>query len=421
MSRQSNKKTFQKQTVLRQFALGIVAVCFLLALPRPVIAEIDFVTGSVRTEAGVTVINRAPSIKPPSRLDTSLVVRPKLRPSSRQAVAVTEETTPVLEAAEDALAEIPVEDETVEDVATSSANAELPSQTTAAETSNTEVETPVAERALPHPSHATVKPKLRGVGDQEVAVVPETEDVTAPDNGTASQTVDVETPPLQPPEIVEPETPSFADPKFAGKKPVLRPSDLAQKLAPSTLDLAFSGHRGKLPKRRPSGLVAAAPTPKPEPAIPAKPEEIDPVLTKLQIERDIREREEAARLAGLRSATRLAVPVSRIPGKKSSRFGSTVSKTKANIRKASLSSPSATIDNPSPTDSRGGSTFSKGKISLVGVFGTSSSRRALIRTSNGRYVKVKRGQNVGGWRVSAIGESTVKITRGVRSRTLRLP
>lgn len=61
------------------------------------------------------------------------------------------------------------------------------------------------------------------------------------------------------------------------------------------------------------------------------------------------------------------------------------------------------------------------KISLLGVLGTSSQRRALIRLPRGSVVRVKRGANVDGWRVSAIGEQSVRLQKGSRSQVLRLP
>lgn len=65
--------------------------------------------------------------------------------------------------------------------------------------------------------------------------------------------------------------------------------------------------------------------------------------------------------------------------------------------------------------------ISKNSLSLIGVFGTSSARRALLRLPSGRYVKVKQGDDVSGWTVSAIGESSVRIKKGSRDDVLRMP
>ncbi|MFV2053082.1 hypothetical protein [Aliiroseovarius sp. YM-037] len=61
------------------------------------------------------------------------------------------------------------------------------------------------------------------------------------------------------------------------------------------------------------------------------------------------------------------------------------------------------------------------QLSLIGVYGTSSQRRALLRLRNGRYVKVEVGDRVDGGRVSAIGDSALQYTKGGRNITLQMP
>lgn len=60
-------------------------------------------------------------------------------------------------------------------------------------------------------------------------------------------------------------------------------------------------------------------------------------------------------------------------------------------------------------------------INLIGVYGTPSSRRALVRLASGRYVKLEVGDRVDGGRVAAIGESSLQYTKGGRSITLEMP
>lgn len=60
-------------------------------------------------------------------------------------------------------------------------------------------------------------------------------------------------------------------------------------------------------------------------------------------------------------------------------------------------------------------------MNLIGVYGKPSSRRALVRMSNGRYVKVQVGDRLDGGRVQAIGESELSYTKGGRSVTLTMP
>lgn len=61
------------------------------------------------------------------------------------------------------------------------------------------------------------------------------------------------------------------------------------------------------------------------------------------------------------------------------------------------------------------------RLNLIGVYGTPSNRRALIRLPNGRYKKVKVGDLVDGGRVVAIGDSELRYQKGNRSQTLKMP
>ena len=61
------------------------------------------------------------------------------------------------------------------------------------------------------------------------------------------------------------------------------------------------------------------------------------------------------------------------------------------------------------------------KVNLIGVYGTSSSRRALIRLSNGRYKKVEVGDRIDGGKVAAIGKEQLRYTKSGRNIVLRMP
>ncbi|QXT41297.1 hypothetical protein [Gymnodinialimonas ceratoperidinii] len=60
-------------------------------------------------------------------------------------------------------------------------------------------------------------------------------------------------------------------------------------------------------------------------------------------------------------------------------------------------------------------------VNLIGVTGTSSSRRALVRLSSGRFVRVSVGDRLDGGRVAAIGETTLQYVRSGRTVTLEIP
>lgn len=61
------------------------------------------------------------------------------------------------------------------------------------------------------------------------------------------------------------------------------------------------------------------------------------------------------------------------------------------------------------------------QINLVGVYGTASQRRALVRLPSGRFVSVEVGDRLDGGQVAAIGADSLSYTRGGRSETLRMP
>ena len=61
------------------------------------------------------------------------------------------------------------------------------------------------------------------------------------------------------------------------------------------------------------------------------------------------------------------------------------------------------------------------KINLIGVYGTQSSRYALVRQANGRYKKVKVGDRIDGGQIAAITATEVRYKKGSKMLTLALP
>ena len=62
-----------------------------------------------------------------------------------------------------------------------------------------------------------------------------------------------------------------------------------------------------------------------------------------------------------------------------------------------------------------------GKVNLMGVYGTPSNRRALVRLPSGRFVKVKVGDRVDGGRVRAIGGDQLSYVKSGRQVVLKMP
>ncbi|WP_246100096.1 translation initiation factor 2 [Cereibacter sediminicola] len=61
------------------------------------------------------------------------------------------------------------------------------------------------------------------------------------------------------------------------------------------------------------------------------------------------------------------------------------------------------------------------KTNLIGVYGTSSNRYALVRQSNGRYVKLRVGDRLDGGVVAAITASELRYKKGSRMFALSMP
>ena len=61
------------------------------------------------------------------------------------------------------------------------------------------------------------------------------------------------------------------------------------------------------------------------------------------------------------------------------------------------------------------------KVNLIGVYGSSSSRRALVRMPNGRYKKVQVGDRLDGGKVAAISTGELHYVKRGRNVVLRMP
>lgn len=61
------------------------------------------------------------------------------------------------------------------------------------------------------------------------------------------------------------------------------------------------------------------------------------------------------------------------------------------------------------------------KVNLIGVYGTTTSRRALIRLANGRYRKVQVGDRIDGGKVAAISDTELRYVKSGKNVILKLP
>ncbi|PRY25242.1 hypothetical protein CLV78_102419 [Aliiruegeria haliotis] len=61
------------------------------------------------------------------------------------------------------------------------------------------------------------------------------------------------------------------------------------------------------------------------------------------------------------------------------------------------------------------------ELALIGVFGTDTKRRALVRHASGRVQKIAMGGRLSGGKVVAIGKDEVFIRFGSRTQKLEMP
>ena len=210
-----------------------------------------------------------------------------------------------------------------------------------------------------------------------------------------------------PPSTVDvPDIFAIADLSLKDKQPIPRPATIAgisEDMKNSLLAKADPTLAGIKPRRRPAGLS------------------VPPKVTVLA----------SANSTEIRTAIQQAVQELARPRARPASLSSTVAKANnSNIQTAALLPPSNTAgtskaSSPSPVNIQKEATehtrFNKKRISLIGVFGTQSSRHALVRMPSGRIVPIKPGQSFSGWKVAAIGESTVRIIKGNRNQVLRMP
>ncbi len=217
--------------------------------------------------------------------------------------------------------------------------------------------------------------------------------------------------------------------RLAGIRPLQRPDDLIERRERATLGgLSRPELAGIRPVQRPESIQQRA-------------EAIARALAEAEAATQ-QEAEEA-----LTAPTKLAVATSRRAPAKPRNFARIVSKARekpAEARQAAVQTASASTASPSrgsgPAVARSSrakptgrvsatvaraatdnNAISLGRVALVGVFGTSSRRSALVRMPNGRFKKVGIGDRVDGGRVAAINNNSLRYTKGGRTVTLEMP
>lgn len=269
-----------------------------------------------------------------------------------------------------------------------------------------------------------------------------------------------------------------------GKRPQPRPATLVPPAAPAVApaeapaaapadrtDLAppvDPAHAALKPRGRPPAVVAAAGTasaqsasqsPAPASALAPLPPPVDPAHAALKPRRptasvqaavaaetalaEARARSEAAMAA----ASRYAVDTSRRPARRPSDYADAVEAAIAAAvatpavaaepppaPEALAAAPHDEIDEPEPVSAAPSiptrasvakqatiaNVLDLGDINLIGVYGAPKDRRALVRLSTGRYVKVQVGDRLDGGKVAAIGDGQLSYVKNGRTIVLKM-
>lgn len=241
-------------------------------------------------------------------------------------------------------------------------------------------------------------------------------------------------PPLVPPvrdvaqaPVVEP------DNALAELRPKARPENLSDGNEREILGGYTRTELAKLrPSLRPRGLVPApAPAPTPEPEVAAAPpEDNNPSLVPIDPKpADVPETTPPVQAAPKPKGTAQAVARSITPKPRPRNFDREVARQKEAAQPKdngrAVASVAPRTVKPSgktpPTVARNATSKNEinlRRVNLIGVYGKTSSRRALVRLSNGRYVRVKVGDRMDGGKVAAISRSELRYVK--RGQTVRL-
>ncbi|WP_372611127.1 hypothetical protein [Aquicoccus sp.] len=156
--------------------------------------------------------------------------------------------------------------------------------------------------------------------------------------------------------------------------------------------------------------------------------EVARVRPQLRPEKDFAEITEAAEI----TATEQAVAESPKPAPRPSGFSRLVERAQeaesqetTQVAAAVPQQQSVTPSNPTTSSVAKAATIRNQlkmrQVNLIGVYGKPSSRRALVRMSNGRYQKVKVGDRLDGGQVQAIGETELRYQKRGREVILKMP
>ncbi|MFC2968127.1 hypothetical protein [Acidimangrovimonas pyrenivorans] len=247
-------------------------------------------------------------------------------------------------------------------------------------------------------------------------VVPPARPGSAPAGDASAGTPAADAPTAAPTAALEaaPGAAPAADPALAGKRPKPRPASAAP--ADST-----APDQGALPPPADPRLAGVRPKPRPADLIP---------------DTSAADAASAAAAAAADAAvSALAVPASPVPEDRPADLEQSVA---AAVAAANRSSDPAVAESDGAGDSVSTApsiptsasvarratvkkALTMNRASLLGVVGSASNRKALVRLPSGRIIKVKVGDRVDGGKVVALGEHELHYVKNGRNHILKMP
>ena len=158
--------------------------------------------------------------------------------------------------------------------------------------------------------------------------------------------------------------------------------------------------------------------------------EPEPVLSDAQRLRPLSRPDSVELTAIVASLSQSAVPSTRAPIHRPTGFADKVQAMADAIAEQARVTPTFTdaprqVDLPTSANVARSATIENGinlrETSLIGVFGTPGNYRALLRQRGGKYKMLEVGDKIDGWTITAIAESEVRLKKGGKTKTLKLP
>lgn len=221
----------------------------------------------------------------------------------------------------------------------------------------------------------------------------------------------------------------LADDSLRGFRPQLRPATLVEENERLNLGgLTRSELASVRPKTRTANIAVAAASAAAAKAVETAAREAEEEKRAAEAQA-IADAEAAADADPTASGTRFAVAASQQPAPRPRNFSQTVKRAQAAAERqatqvASVAPRTVTPSGPSTSTVARQATLTNAlnlrRMNLIGVSGTNTARKALVRLSNGRFVTVQSGDRLDGGRVSSITETSLNYVKGGRNITLKM-